>query len=57
MEDSQQQHDAAVECWLREAVVPVFDRVMSGEEELLDAAEVFSGVEMRYRIRLSSRNA
>jgi hypothetical protein len=57
MDDPQQQHDAAVECWLREAVVPVFDRVMSGEEELLDAAEVFSGVEMRYRIRLSRRSA
>jgi hypothetical protein len=55
MNDTQQERDAEIERWLHESVVPVFDRVMSGEEELLDAAEVFSGVEMRYRMRLASR--
>jgi antitoxin ParD1/3/4 len=37
-----QARDAAIERWLHESVVPVFDRLMSGEEELLDTAEVFS---------------
>ncbi len=48
-----QAHDAAIEHWLRESVVPVFDRVARGEEKLHDAAEVFSGLEARYRARKS----
>jgi hypothetical protein len=44
---------AAIEHWLHESVVPVFDRVMRGEEELLDVTEVFSGLEMRYRSRMA----
>ena len=52
-----QARDAAVERWLRESVVPVFDRVMSGEERLLDTAKVFSGLESRYRARKSKKAA
>jgi putative addiction module CopG family antidote len=52
-----QARDAAVERWLHESVVPVFDRVMAGEEELIDAAEVFSGAEARYRARKSKKAA
>ncbi len=51
MDDPEQKRDATVERWLHESVAPVFDRVMSGEEQLIDAAEVFSSVEMRYRMR------
>jgi hypothetical protein len=50
-----QQHDAAIERWLHESVVPVFDRVMSGEEKLFDTTEVFSGLEARYRMRVDAR--
>jgi putative addiction module CopG family antidote len=50
-----QARDAAVERWLHESVVPVFDRVMAGEEELIDAAEVFSGAEERYQARKSKK--
>jgi len=50
-----QARDAAVERWLHEAVVPVFDRVTRGEEKLLDTAEVFAGLESRYRTRKSKR--
>ena len=52
-----QARDAVVERWLRESVVPVFDRVMKGEEKLLDAAEVFSGLQSRYRARKSKKAA
>jgi hypothetical protein len=55
LDNSQQERDAAIERWLHESVVPVFDRVMSGEEELVDATQVFSGVEMRYRMRVARR--
>jgi hypothetical protein len=41
----------SVERCLRESVVPVFDRVVAGEEKLIDASEVFSGLESRYRAR------
>lgn len=43
--------DSAIERWLHESVVAVFDRVASGEEKLIDASEVFSGLESRYRLR------
>jgi putative addiction module CopG family antidote len=46
-----QARDAVVERWLRDEVVPTFDRVASGKEELLSAHEVFSGLESRYRAR------
>jgi len=52
-----QARDAAVERWLHESVAPIFDRVMAGEEELFDAAEVFSGAEARYRARKSKKAA
>ena len=52
-----QARDAAVERWLREAVVPVFDRVVRGEEKLIDAQKVFSGLEARYRARKSKKSA
>jgi antitoxin ParD1/3/4 len=46
-----QARDAAMERWLHEAVVPVFDRVARGEEKLLDPGQVFSGLSARYRAR------
>jgi hypothetical protein len=52
-----QARDAAVDRWLREEVVPVFDRVVRGEEKLVDANEVFSGLEARYRARKSKQTA
>ena len=52
-----QERDAEVERWLVEAVAPEFDRVMAGEGELIDAAEVFSGVEERYWARKSKKTA
>lgn len=52
-----QARDAAIERWLQESVVPVFDRVMAGDEELFDAADVFSGLESRYRARKSKKAA
>jgi hypothetical protein len=52
-----QARDAAIEHWLRESVVPVFDRVATGEEKLVDASEVFSGLTSRYRARKSKKAA
>lgn len=52
-----QARDAAVERWLLESVVPVFDRVKTGEEELIDAAEVFAGAEARYLARQAKKSA
>ena len=52
-----QARDAAIERWLHDSVVPVFDRVMKGEEKLLDPGEVFSGLESRYRSRKSKKAA
>jgi antitoxin ParD1/3/4 len=52
-----QARDAAVERWLHESVVPVFDRVARGDEKLVDADEVFSGLEARYRARKSKKAA
>jgi antitoxin ParD1/3/4 len=52
-----QARDAAVERWLHESVVPVFDRVTRGDEKLVDADEVFSGLEARYLARKSKKAA
>jgi putative addiction module CopG family antidote len=52
-----QARDAAIDRWLREEVVPVFDRVVRGNEKLVDAKEVFSGLESRYRARKSNKMA
>jgi putative addiction module CopG family antidote len=46
-----QARDAAVEHWLSQDVVTTFDRVARGEERLLAAAEVFSGIETRHQRR------
>jgi antitoxin ParD1/3/4 len=46
-----QTRDAVVERWLLDAVVPVYDRVASGEEKLLDVDEVVSGLLSRYQAR------
>ncbi|TGD98023.1 ribbon-helix-helix domain-containing protein [Methylobacterium nonmethylotrophicum] len=43
--------DAAMERWLREEVVPVFDRVAAGTEPLVPADEVLSGAARRYQAR------
>jgi antitoxin ParD1/3/4 len=50
-----QARDAAIERWLHESVVPVFDRVARGEEKLVDASEVFSGLASRYGARKSKK--
>ena len=46
-----------VERWLLESVAPVFDRVAVGEEKLINASEVFSGLESRYRARKLDKTA
>jgi hypothetical protein len=53
LDDSEPKRDAGIERWLHESVIPVFDRMMSGEEALLDATEVFSGLETRYQMRVA----
>lgn len=53
LDDPEQKRNAAIERWLHESVIPVFDRVMSRKEELLDATEVFSGLETRYQMRVA----
>jgi putative addiction module CopG family antidote len=52
-----QARDAVVERWLREDVVPTFDRLASGEEELIPAEDVFSGLESRYQARKTQKRA
>jgi len=52
-----QARDAVIDRWLREEVVPVFDRVVRGDEKLIDAQDVFSGLESRYRARQSKKAA
>jgi hypothetical protein len=52
--DASEGHDRSIDRWLRESVVPVFDRVAAGTERLIDADEVFSGLEARYRARKES---
>jgi antitoxin ParD1/3/4 len=52
-----QARDAVIDRWLREEVVPVFDRVVRGDERLIDAQDVFSGLESRYRARQSKKAA
>jgi hypothetical protein len=46
-----------IDRWLLKSVVPVFDRVAAGTEPLIDAHEVFSGLELRYRARKEGRRA
>jgi hypothetical protein len=48
--------DNSVEEWLRDQVVPTYDRVMRGEEKLIPAAEVFAGAQARYRARKMRTN-
>ncbi len=50
-----QARDAVVERWLRDEVVPTFDRVASGHEKLIPAQDVFSGIEARYRARKTQK--
>jgi hypothetical protein len=45
------EHNPSIDRWLLESVVPVFDRVVAGTEPLIDARDVFSGLESRYRAR------
>jgi putative addiction module CopG family antidote len=52
-----QARDAIVERWLRDEVVPTFDRVASGKEKLIPAEDVFSGLESRYRARKTHKRA
>ena len=50
-----QARDAIVEQWLREEVVPTFDRVASGEEQLIPADDVFAALESRYHARKAQK--
>jgi antitoxin ParD1/3/4 len=50
-----QARDAVIERWLQESVVPVFDRVATGDEKLIDASAVFSGLASRYAARKSKK--
>jgi antitoxin ParD1/3/4 len=50
-----QARDAVIERWLQESVVPVFDRVATGDEKLVDSSEVFSGLTSRYGARKSKK--
>jgi antitoxin ParD1/3/4 len=52
-----QTRDAAIEGWLHESVLPVYDRVANGDEKLVDADEVFTGVAARYRARNKTKTA
>lgn len=52
-----QARDAVVERWLRDEVVPTFDRVASGQEKLIPAEDVFSGLESRYHARKTQTRA
>jgi hypothetical protein len=49
--DIREGHDASIDLWLCQSVVPVFDRIAAGTEKLIGAHEVFSGLEARYRAR------
>lgn len=48
-----QARDAVIERLLQELIVPVFDRVATGDEKLIDAGDVFSGLASRYGTRKS----
>lgn len=48
-----QARDAAMERWLNEEVVPVYDRVVAGTEPLAPADAVLRGAAQRYRARKS----
>jgi putative addiction module CopG family antidote len=52
-----QARDAIIECWLQESVVPIFDRVATGDEKLVEASEVFSGLASRYGTRKSKKKS
>ena len=54
MSGVREEHDPSIDHWLRESVVPVFDRIAAGTERLIKADEVFSGLEARYRARKES---
>jgi hypothetical protein len=43
-----------IDRWLCDSVVPVFDHVAAGTEFLLNAREVFPGLEARYLARKQS---
>ncbi|HEX4297826.1 MAG TPA: type II toxin-antitoxin system ParD family antitoxin [Devosia sp.] len=44
-----QERDVAIERWLREEVVPIYDRVMAGEEKLLTPEDVRRGLQRKYQ--------
>jgi antitoxin ParD1/3/4 len=52
-----QTRDAAIERWLHESVLPVYEGVVKGDEKLVDAGEVFSGLASRYRARNKTKAA
>jgi antitoxin ParD1/3/4 len=52
-----QTRDAGIKGWLEESVLPVYDRVARGDEKLIAADDVFSGLASRYRARRKARSA
>ena len=50
-----QERDAAIERWLHEEVVPVYDAMKANPERKLSAKSVFSEVRTRYAARRKAR--
>jgi antitoxin ParD1/3/4 len=50
-----QERDAAVERWLREEVVPVYDAMKADPARGIPAREVFADVRARHAARLKSK--
>ena len=50
-----QERDAAVECWLREEVAPVYDAMQADADRAVDLDEVMAGVRVRHAQRLAGR--
>ena len=46
-----QQHDRAIEHWLRTEVVKTYDRVKAGTEQMIPIEEVFAEIRARHEAR------
>lgn len=50
-----QQHDKAIEHWLRTEVAETYDRVKAGTERMIPAEEVFAELRARHEARRPKR--
>lgn len=50
-----QQHDRAIEHWLRTEVAETYDRVQAGTERMIPAKEVFAELRARHEARRPKR--